>query len=202
MIKLTDDTMCMTFDRKLGRINSLKLVRDPLQTEFVGNQNNISYRTIIEKNQWLGDVKLRTWDEKQNNWTLELTECSGDIRKTYYDEEKKEIIVDYPGNSKDRNGINNVALQERFFLRNGVIEWIIKVKNVTGGLLEVGEFSLPFVTNSDFTGIFTDRNLEDLENWRGIKQKLWHEKRVQIFSSVNGSSSYVLLQRQIGRAHV
>ena len=198
MIKLTDDTMCMTFDRKLGRINSLKLVRDPLQTEFVGNQNNISYRTIIEKNQWLGDVKLRTWDEKQNNWTLELTECSGDIRKTYYDEEKKEIIVDYPGNSKDRNGINNVALQERFFLRNGVIEWIIKVKNVTGGLLEVGEFSLPFVTNSDFTGIFTDRNLEDLENWRGIKQKLWHEKRVQIFSSVNGSSSYVLLQRPKG----
>lgn len=54
MIKLTDDTMCMTFDRKLGRINSLKLVRDPLQTEFVGNQNNISYRTIIEKiNGWV-----------------------------------------------------------------------------------------------------------------------------------------------------
>lgn len=54
---------------------------DPLNTEFIGNIENTSYTGIAELNQWFGDIKFRTWDEKSNSWTLELTERSTDIRK-------------------------------------------------------------------------------------------------------------------------
>ena len=53
------------------------------------------------------------------------------------------------------------------------LHWGLTVKNPLDQEIEVGEISLAFLTNTDYTGIFEDEKYQDFENWRGIKQKLW-----------------------------
>lgn len=197
LIELNNQVMKLVFNQRRGTLQSLKLLNDRYATEFIGNAENISYQSIHERNQWTGDVKIRTWDESQNQWTLELTERSGDIRESRQ-EDNGDYVVEYRGDSRNENGIVNVFLKQRYTVREDAVLLTLGIKNITAKAIEVGEVSLPFVTNTDFYGIFEDKSREEEDNWRGIKQKIWHEERVQSFMSVNGSSSYVLLQRPKG----
>lgn len=208
-VVLKNKDLKVAIDKRRGIITSVKMNGDSLNTEFIGNIENTSYTGIAELNQWLGDIKFRTWDEKSNSWTLELTERSTDIRKTtvidenhfkveYEGKKYKSNGVDYTGMSRKKNALTNISVCEDYYTQDDAIYIDISVKNLNAQPLEIGEMSLPFVSNSDYTGIFEDKSLEQYERWRGIKQKIWHEQRVQIFSSVNGSSSYILLQRPKG----
>lgn len=188
--------MELEFMKETGALYSVKLKQDGLGTEYMGNPENTSYKSIREDNQWMGDVMLRVWDGISHEWTQERTSCSEDTRET--DIGKQSLKITYQKPSENPKGIHSVELCETYKMQEDGVHWYIRIKNVSPGCLEVGEISLPFITNTDFTGIFENEKYKEEERWRGIKQKLWHEQRVQQHLSINGSSSYVFLQRPRG----
>jgi hypothetical protein len=197
MTYLENEKLSMSINLRRGIVYSLKMKQDGMGTECLGTPDNTHFPTIMELNQWVGDVKLRIWDEKTKQWTLELTEKSRDIRQTSYSEGQY-AQIQYLGGSRQKNGIVNVALQERFFLTKDYIGMDLTLENITHRPLEIGELSMSFTTNSDYAGLFENKDFDHLEKWRGYQQKTWHEDRFQVFHSINGSSSYVLLQKPMG----
>lgn len=179
-----------------GTIYSLRMKHDTLETEFAGNAENTSYPAILEKNQWIGDVRLRIWDGKTNRWKEELTSCSADSREIQKQDDS--FLISYAMPSREEKGICSVRLAERFEMKEDGLHLYVRLANSTHEVMEVGEVSLAFPTNTDFAGIFEDEKYKDFEHWRGIKQKLWHEQRVQLHLSVDGTSSYAFLQRPKG----
>lgn len=193
---LKNQAMNLELNETSGTMVSLTLAGDKLGTEFLGNKGNISYEAIHQMNQWTGDLLLRVWDEETNTWTKELTSASDDTRRVCVGETG--MTVSYRERSCLKNGIRSLAVSEEYRMAKDRIFWSFCLKNPSGHTLEVGEVSLPFVTNTDFTGFFEDKRYAQEERWRGELQKRWHEQRVQQHLSIDGSSSYVFLQRPRG----
>lgn len=193
---LENQDMILQFDKEAGIITSFKMKKDTLKTEFIGNKENTSYPSIHALNQWMGDVRLRIWDNKNHCWREELTSCSGDVRNVT--ETDGQVAVCYQTPSKAEKGISSVTLKQRWEMKEDGLHWMMTVGNPSEEALEIGEVSLAFLTNADFTGIFEDPRYKDMEHWRGIKQKLWHEQRVFQHLSIDGHSSYAFLQRPKG----
>lgn len=193
-IALQNEKLQIVWDDSRGILRSIKLTGDLLGTEYAGNPENTSYPSILETDQWIGDWKLRVWEGKA--WSEERTECSGDIRQVRPADNGFEVL--YSGRSENPRGIRNVELKQRFWMEDRRLAWEITVKNRQEKRLEIGELSLALLTNTDFTGIFENPEYEGEERWRGVKQRLWHEQRVQQHLSIDGCSSYALLQRPRG----
>lgn len=184
----------LQFSPERGTLQSILLDNDPLKTEFCGNRENTSYKQIQELDQWTGDWRFRIW--AGNHWQEELTSVSHDIRRV----EMKNgcVTVSYEGQSQVSQGMRSLSLTERFSPVQSGFLWETVLTNQGEFPLEIGEVSLAWLANTDFTGIFSDPKWKGLEDWRGTKQKLWHEQRVQQHLSINGASSYAFLQRPSG----
>lgn len=197
-LRFETSQMHLVFNQESGTLESLKLASDEWKTEYIGNYENTSYESIKEKNQWMGDIRLRIWNEKNRAWTEEVTAYSEDVRDIKKDIQDRSLEITYLRPSRNPLGIRSVGLCETYHVQEDGLHWYIKIKNLSSEKLEIGELSLPFMTNTDFTGIFESEEYKEEERWRGTKQKLWHEQRVQQHLSVNGSSSYAFLQRPRG----
>lgn len=195
-ISLQNQNFQAGFDPEKGTLRTLRMVGDELGTEFIGSEANISYPSILKGGQRLGDWKIVLWDRDADSWKEELTSRSGDIRRVHEDENA--VTVSYRGRSSAPGGISDFELEQRFEVDGEVMRWTAKLTNPKDVPVEFGEISLPFLTNTDFSGIFTDEKYRDEENWRGVKQRLWHEQRVQQHLCVTGNSSYAYLQRPKG----
>lgn len=197
-IILENEEFVLEVNNSRGTIESLHMKQDRLGTEFIGNRKNTSYPAIRSMDQWMGDIRIRVWDEEAHDWTLELSSKSGDTREIRADEGKGRVQISYEKPSSEENGIRSAAVTETYCMEPDGLHWYLSVRNPSNRKMEIGEISLSFLTNTDFTGIFEDPAYADTENWRGIKQKLWHEQRVQQHLSINGGSSYAYLQRPRG----
>lgn len=195
-ITLHNNTISVGFDPERGVVKTLRMQGDTLGTEYIGNERNISYPSILERGEWLGDWKIVWWDKEAKDWKEALTSRSGDIRRVWVDDSI--VSAAYQGSPSDPRGIVGFALEQRFALTDTGMEWTMKLTNTKDTSTEFGEISIPFITNTDFTGIFTDERYKDEERWRGVKQQLWHEQRVQRHLCVTGASSYAYLQRPKG----
>lgn len=184
--------LAAAFCETTGRLISIRLCGQPL--EFVGNAENTSYPTIREKNIWMGDWLFRLW--RESRFREELTSCSADIR--IVDTEKDCITVRYAGPSALEKGLRSISLTQKFWLEEDALCWEAEIQNLTDARLEVGEASLAFLTNTDFSGIFRDPALAGLPDWHGEKQRRFHEERVFQHLFIGGRSSYALLQRPLG----
>jgi len=203
MYKQLDDTlvlkgggMLVEFDRSRGTIVSLKEENGEHNTNYVGNKDNISCKDYLADPCWLGDVVLRIWSG--SGWQKELTSHSSDVRSTKYDSQTGVFIVEYNGISQNPTGLKSVYLYETFQLQEDGLHWDITLENHTDSLLEIGELALPFVMNTDYASLFRGETKLEGDNWRGIKQKEWHERKVMQHFFIAGHSSYVLLQRPLG----
>lgn len=197
-ILLENKEIKLEVDQETGTLYSLRLKKDCIGTEYFGNPENISYPQIHRKNQWMGDIRLRIWDGRRHEWVEEITADSEDTRKVEADPCKDMVIVSYQKPSGKEKGIRHVELREMYTFEKDGLHWYLSVKNPSQKILEIGELSLAFTANTDYTGIFEDPAYQKEEHWRGIKQKIWHEQRVQQHLSINGGSSYVFLQRPRG----
>lgn len=195
-IFLENKQMTAGFDPETGKLISIRMKGDPLKTEYIGNRKNISYPSIREANQWMGDVRFRIWDENAEGWREERTADSEDNRIVSVEEDK--VRVSWLEPSEKQRGIRTLNTEQTFQMKEDGLHWGLTVKNPLDQEIKVGEISLAFLTNTDYTGIFEDEKYQDFENWRGIKQKLWHEQRVFQHLSIDGSSSYVFCQRPKG----
>lgn len=195
-IKMENDKMIVWMEKQTGNIVSVKLKQDALGTEFIGNQENISYSEIQRLNQWTGDLRFRVWSEDDHEWQEELTSCSQDTRTVLSD--KESLTVSYEHASENEKGIKSLKLYEQYSMREDGFHWFIDIVNPADKILEVGELSLAFLTNTDYTGVFEDEQYEGSEHWRGEQQRIWHEQRIQQHLSINGGSSYAFLQRPKG----
>ena len=190
---LTGNNLSASFDTNRGIITSLRSALIP-ELEFIGNKENTSYPTVLQRDQWMGDWRFRIWDK--DHFREELTSKSDDIRIVECKED--EIVVKYTGESTNETGLSSVALTQRFTIRDDMLSWEAVVNNQTNEPVEVGEASLAFLTNTDFAGIFRDPALEELPRWAGEKQRKFHEERLFQHLSINGGSSYAMLQRPKG----
>jgi hypothetical protein len=192
---IADDKLETVFDAERGVLTSLIIKNDGYHTNYIGNKTNISYPSILKKDQWMGDWRFRVW--RGDHFEEELTSVSRDIRKTG-SSGNGGLSVIYEGPSSAPGGLHGLSLRQDFSLQNGTLLWKVELANNEDSDLEVGEASLAFLTNTDFTGIFTDPALKDLENWQGEKQRRFHEERVFQHLSLNIGSSYAFLQRPCG----
>lgn len=83
--------MTAGFDPETGKLISIRMKGDPLKTEYIGNRKNISYPSIREANQWMGDVRFRIWDENAEGWREERTADSEDNRIVSVEEDKVRV---------------------------------------------------------------------------------------------------------------
>lgn len=141
----------------------------------------------------LGDVLLRTWTG--DGWRLESTALSADVRTVGGQDGVVTATYDRP--SAQPGGLVSVRLVSRVEADRDGLVWRIELTNVTDDVLEIGELSLPFVTNHDYSTIF---GADDEELVRSEAQVQWHENRVLQHLHVSGTASYVLLQRPRGDA--
>lgn len=195
-MELKNDKLTLSVSNRNGVIESLIMNEDPLQTEVAGNKDVVLYPAIQKLDQWLGDWKFRVWDEKRGDWTEELTSESISIRRT--EQKDNAITISYDGVCHRERGLKNIGLTQTYTLDSDRVLWDVTVKNITASPIELGEMSMAFVTNTDFSGVFEDALHWTEERWRGWKQKIWHEQRFQRHLSIDGSSSYALLQRPKG----
>ena len=195
-IFLENQQMTAGFDPTAGTLFSIRMKEDLLQTEYIGNWENTSYPSIRKEGQWMGDIRFRIWDGEKKEWREERTACSDDNRIVQIQEKKVQVSWLQP--SAKKKGIKTLNTEEIFQMKEDGLHWYLTVENPLDQELEIGEISLAFLTNTDYTGIFEDKQYQDFENWRGIKQKLWHEQRVFQHLSIDGSSSYVFFQRPKG----
>lgn len=181
-----------SFCTQTGQLASFQLTGDTL--EYMGNAENTSYPSILERNQWMGDWRFRVW--RNGHFQEELSAQSRDIRKVDCDEHS--VTVRYEGESQQEQGLSSLELVQRYFIQEDALCWEARITNRTDESLEVGEASLAFMTNTDFSGIFKDPSLTGLPNWHGEKQRQFHEERLFQHLCINGRSSYALLQRPKG----
>ena len=66
-IFLENKQMTAGFDPETGKLISIRMKGDPLKTEYIGNRKNISYPSIREANQWMGDVRFRIRSEEHTS---------------------------------------------------------------------------------------------------------------------------------------
>ena len=195
-MELKNKHLTVEISPRNGNIESLLMNNDPLKTEVAGRKDLVLYPSIQKLDQWLGDWKFRVWDEKTGGWTEELTSESVSIRRTV--QEQDSVTISYEGVCHRDKGLKNISLRQTFALKEDKLHWDVTVKNPGDKPIELGEMSMAFVTNTDFSGVFEDALHVTEERWRGWKQKAWHEQRFQRHLSINGSSSYALLQRPKG----
>ena len=158
-----------------GLLRSLRLKDQPL--EYMGNPENTSYSSILEKNQWMGDWRFRVW--QGDRFVEELTSRSRAMQSVEAD--NMSVTVRYEGEAREEGGLSSLSLCQRFSLKEKALEWEAVLTNRTGERLEVGEASLAFLTNTDFAGIFQDPSLKEVPNWHGEKQRRFHEESFSIF---------------------
>ena len=175
-----------------GLLRSLRLKDQPL--EYMGNPENTSYSSILEKNQWMGDWRFRVW--QGDRFVEELTSRSRAMQSVEAD--NMSVTVRYEGEAREEGGLSSLSLCQRFSLKEKALEWEAVLTNRTGERLEVGEASLAFLTNTDFAGIFQDPSLKEVPNWHGEKQRRFHEERLFQHLHIGGATSYALLQRPKG----
>ena len=154
VIFLENEHMTAGFDPETGKLISIRMKGDPLKTEYIGNRQNISYPSIREANQWMGDVRFRIWDGNVKGWREERTADSDDNRIVSVEEDK--VRVSWLEPSEKQRGIRTLNTEQTFQMKEDGLHWGLAVKNPMDQEIEVGEISLAFLTNTDYTGIFED----------------------------------------------
>ena len=91
VIFLENEHMTAGFDPETGKLISIRMKGDPLKTEYIGNRQNISYPSIREANQWMGDVRFRIWDGNVKGWREERAADSDDNRIVSVEEDKVRV---------------------------------------------------------------------------------------------------------------
>lgn len=147
-----------------GTLSSLVFTDDHHQTNYVINKLQ-QPELDIDDSRWVGDLIFRYRPKGETQWRNASTGLSDDSRKILQDttQSPQWISVDYSEDSQHNNGIRDFSLRETFRLENNALCWQIRLKNTTGGALEIGDLGIPLLFNSYYVrdpGItFTQRVL-------------------------------------------
>ncbi len=188
---LVSEQLNVLFDGEKGIIKSLSAQG----CQFAANEQNTSYPQILGNPQWLGDIFVRTW-QTDGSWLEQKTALSDDIRTVTHKDNT--VTVCYKGSSSLDGGFKNLDITQTFVLKDNRLEWHISLINTANHTLEIGEISLPFMTNNDFTGLFMKDYPQVRPSDNKQAQKLWHTDRVMQHIHTALHSSYVFLQRPSG----
>lgn len=213
--------MVIHFDRRYGSITSITRKNDSLQTNYIGNALNTP-GVDASDSRWTGDVVSTVWKLTTNDWRdfrlgehdvfrmsgqweRELTGKSADIRRI--SASPNSVEVKYHGYSTNDGGLHSYALTMNYHPGTGnSLLWDIEIENVTGKILEVGEFGLPLMVNDDYAALYIENGAETkLSTINNVgfsktplRQKLIHEQKVLVHNFTSGHSSYALIERPLG----
>jgi hypothetical protein len=205
LARLESGDLMVAFDRRDGSIYSLESASDQLHTNFVGNATNTRGIRLHDPF-WTGHVISAVWAATQgpsgrrgSQWSRQTTVESSDNRKTFFD--GTNFSVRYEGRSNRPGGIESYDLRLEYRPAPGnSLELEIGVRNTTGRVLEIGEFSLPLRANDDYAEAYGGISLRQaIEQGRlGAIQQTIYEQKVLGHHFAGGYSSYALLERPRG----
>lgn len=190
---LRGQTLRCEIDAALGRVVSLKIDGDPLDTEFAANETNLLYPQMKGNREWLGEWLFRIWDRDAKTWKSERTCISP--RSVETDGQCVRVTFS-PG--KEAESLRRLEVAEVYRMEEDDLVWEMELRNRAEETLDVGEVSMALTTNTDFNSIFEEMYPEIPYHWHGPKQRDWHEKRVFQHLHLAGSNSYAFLQRPRG----
>jgi hypothetical protein len=205
LVRLDSGDLRVTFNRLDGSIWSLENTRDELHTNFVGNASNTRGLRLHDPF-WTGHVISTVWESGQSRgarrgspWSRQTTVESSDNRRTSFD--GTSFIARYEGKSSRPGGIESYDLRLDYRPAAGnslMLE--ISVRNTTGRLLEIGEFSLPLRANDDYVEAYGGLSLRQaIDQGRlGAIQQTIYEQKILGHHFAGGYSSYALLERPRG----
>ncbi len=191
---LKNGAFCAGFDEETGCLTSLKLVNDPLSTEYCANEGNLTYPSFAARGERLGDARLRVFEN--GGFTLMNTSLSADNRRVFFGERRVE--THFSGPSARPGGICGFGLTRVAEMEEDALRLDYTLTNPGPEAVEIGEFSLSLMTNTEFEGIFTRLYPDAEADWHGVRQRVWHEQRLLQHLSLSGHNSYVLLRRPKG----
>ncbi len=211
LVELTSGDMAATFDRTNGVLHSIRSKSDPLQSNFIGNADNVR-RVTPDRSHSMGDLITTVWAvadpeklktdvegrtyQSSGRWQREMTGPSADIRRVSFDD--KAFQVEYSGKSAGENSLRSYDLaMEWSFVPEGTLVWDLTLANTTGLTLELGEIAFPFLMNDDYAGLYEGENANAPRD-TAAKQRIIHEQKVLAHHYVGGHSSYSLVQRPMG----
>ncbi len=138
---------------KYGEINSLKIVGDAYDTNYVMNSSNAPSQNT-SGHEWMGELMLATKSGEEGSYRDERTANSGDIRTIYLDDENDKITVVYDPADKEEAGskeINDLLVVETYQLVDDKLKWDITLENISDSDITVGDLGLPLPFNEFWT---------------------------------------------------
>jgi Eukaryotic-type carbonic anhydrase. len=112
-----------------GEINSLKLVGDEFDTNYVLNGTNAPTQGASSEHQWMGELMFQTKKAGDSNWTESMTSASAkDSTARKITKNGNKITVTYENENIDK-GIKDFKLEETYELVDNHLKWSMKVTN-------------------------------------------------------------------------
>jgi Family of unknown function (DUF5695) len=222
LFQLEGPDMVVVLDRRYGSIHSITLKSDPMQTNYIGNEQNTP-GVDTSDSLWTGDIVTTVWSLLSNwratrlgqndifhssgKWQRESTGRSADLRRI--GQRDGAFVVEYDGASRNDGGIRSYRLTLAYRMApDGSLLFDIAFQNATGDVLEIGELGIPLMVNDDYAELYIQPGLRQAISTVNnvdfsrtpLRQKLIHEQKVLVHTFVSGHSSYALVQRPLGDA--
>ncbi|MDQ0114175.1 DUF5695 domain-containing protein [Paenibacillus harenae] len=161
-----------------GEINSLRLVGDAFNTQYVMNPTVTPNQNTAD-HQWLGELMFK-YRFGTGAWQTAMTQSSADVRTQT--QSGNTVTITYQ-NSTNANGIRNFKLVNKYSLVNDYFLWEFEMTNTGTQTIEFGDVGLPLPFN---------------EFWTGGNNEQIYESRVLTHSFVGNNSSYITVGRPSG----
>ncbi|MGO4548347.1 DUF5695 domain-containing protein [Paenibacillus sp. 2TAB23] len=161
-----------------GEINSLRLVGDTFNTQYVMNPTVTPNQNTAD-HQWLGELMFK-YRFGTGAWQTAMTQSSTDGRTQ--SQSGNTVTVTYQ-NSTNANGVKNFKLVNTYSLVNDYFLWQIELTNTSAQTIEFGDVGVPLPFN---------------EFWSGGNNEQIYETRVLTHSFVGNNSSYITAGRPSG----
>lgn len=205
-LRLSNDQYILDVDDQNGVIKGLYLKDDLYGTNFMGNEQNMrlniwwKQRYVPQKAQripmycWTGDIIFKMRRHHQETWCPMHTFLSEDIRTVSYNDDS--ITTNYQGNSANSGGLQNLDIRQTYQLSGDAILWLITIRNTSQEQLEIGEFGLPIIMNSNYAIGDEKQGF----NHRSVDSaKYVFEQRMVTHYCVSGHSTYLYAVRPTGK---
>ena len=172
----------VSISKSTGAVVRFERAGDPNSPNFVMSPDEYPEFSVPDS-RWFGDIVLR-YRIGDGTWKHASTAGSGSIRHVSRSDGARveRVVVEYSGNTGDRDAISDLKLKESYELSGDSFNWSITLENQTARPIEIGDLGLPLLFDTFYA-----------------KDPITtYTKRVIRHSYIEGDDSYIFWMRPDG----